>query len=321
MYQKENKDLYNRYVFSLLENGLGDEGYFMQFAQLIKKYGIVPKDIFPETFSSSNTYEINLILSRLLRKFYLELESNSNIKNVELLKKEYMEQAFTIITNVYGMPPKKFNFEYTDKTGKYHIDKDITPKEFYDKYIGVDLLNEYVEITSYQDEKIKYNTIYELEESSRISGEKDNITLNLPTKEFQELIMKQLKGNEPIYFYCSTTSKRVDGIWIDTMERYGEIFGIDLKLDKNSILKTNGITNCHCMIITGANIIDKKINKWKIENSWGNKVGNQGYYIATNDWVNTYVHRIVINKKFLDPKQLKILNEKPIKIEKWDEKF
>ncbi len=39
------------------------------------------------------------------------------------------------------------------------------------------------------------------------------------------------------------------------------------------------------MIFTGVNIIDKKITKWKIENNWGNKVGNQGYYIATNAWV------------------------------------
>ena len=105
------------------------------------------------------------------------------------------------------------------------------------------------------------------------------------------------------------------------MERYGEIFDLDLKLDRNSILKTNGITNCHCMIITGVNIIDNKITKWKIENSWGNKSGNQGYYIATNDWVKNYVHRIVINKKCLTPKQLEILEKNVIEIEKWDAKF
>lgn len=159
------------------------------------------------------------------------------------------------------------------------------------------------------------------DESSRISGKDNNITLNLSPKEFQKLIIKQLKAKEPVYFYCSTTSKRVDGIWIDIMERYGEIFGIDLKLDNNSILKTNGITGYHCMIITGANIIDNKITKWKIENSWGSKHGNQGYYIATDDWVKNYVHRIVINKKYLTTKQLDILNKQPINMEKWDAKF
>ena len=318
-YKKNNKNLYDRYVSSLLGNGITDGGYFTQFANLVSKYGLVPNSIFSETFSSSNTYEINQILSRLLRKYYLELEKFSGDENS--LKDKYMEKAFNIIASVYGMPPEKFNFEYTDKQGKYHIDKNITPKEFYDKYIGIKLLDDYVETSSYQDEKIKYNNVYIIDESSRISGKDNNITLNLSPKEFQSLIIKQLKAKEPVYFYCSTTSKRVDGIWIDTIERYGDIFGIDLKLDSNSILKTNGITNCHSMIITGANIIDNKVTKYKIENSWGSKNGNQGYYVATEDWVKKYVHRIVINKKYLTKKQLENLDKQPIKIEKWDAKF
>ena len=52
-----------------------DGGFFTGFSNLINKYGVVPKDNFPESFSSSNTYEINQILSRLLRKFYLDLEN------------------------------------------------------------------------------------------------------------------------------------------------------------------------------------------------------------------------------------------------------
>ena len=317
-YKKEGKDLYDRYVSSLLKDGMFDGGFFTGFSNLINKYGVVPKDNFPESFSSSNTYEINQILSRLLRKFYLDLENCTC--DEEQLKNKYLENVYFVIADFYGVPPEKFNFEYTDKDGNYHIDKELTPKEFYDKYIGIDLKHDYVEIISYQDKEFKYNNIYEIEETSIISGKEDNLFLNIPSKEFRNLIIKQLKNEEPVYFYCSTTSKRIEGVWTDLLKRYGDVFDIDLYLDRNSILKTNGITDCHCMLIKGVNVVDDKTDRWKIENSWGNKYGNKGYYVATDDWIDTYVHRIVINKRFLEKKHLEILKQNKIKMEKWKAK-
>lgn len=317
-YKKEGKDLYDRYVSSLLKDGMFDGGFFTGFSNLINKYGVVPKDNFPESFSSSNTYEINQILSRLLRKFYLDLENCTC--DEEQLKNKYLENVYFVIADFYGVPPEKFNFEYTDKDGNYHIDKELTPKEFYDKYIGIDLKHDYVEIISYQDKEFKYNNIYEIEETSIISGKEDNLFLNIPPEEFRNLIIKQLKNEELVYFYCSTTSKRIEGVWTDLLKRYGDVFDIDLYLNRNSILKTNGITDCHCMLITGVNVVDDKTDRWKIENSWGNKYGNKGYYVATDDWIDTYVHRIVINKRFLEKKHLEILEQDKIKMEKWKAK-
>lgn len=317
-YKKEGKNLYDRYVSSLLKDGMFDGGFFTSLSNLISKYGVVPKDNFPESFSSSNTYEINQILSRLLRKFYLELENCEC--DEDQLKNKYLENTYFVIADFYGIPPEKFNFEYTDKNGDYHIDKELTPKEFYNKYIGIDLKSDYVEIVSYQDEEFKYNNIYEIEETSKISGKEDNLFLDIPPEEFRSLIIKQLENKEPVYFYCSTSAKRIEGVWTDLLKRYGDVFDIDLYLDRNSILKTNGLTDCHCMLITGVNIIDDKIDRWKIENSWGSKYGNQGYYVATDDWVDTYVHRIVINKRFLEKKHLDILKQKKIKMEKWKAK-
>ncbi|MGN1311469.1 MAG: C1 family peptidase [Bacilli bacterium] len=37
--------------------------------------------------------------------------------------------------------------------------------------------------------------------------------------------------------------------------------------------------------------------------------------------MKNYVHRIVINKKYLTTKQLDILNKQPINMEKWDANF
>ena len=58
--------------------------------------------------------------------------------------------------------------------------------------------------------------------------------------------------------------------------------------------------------------------KWKIENSWGPKSGNQGYMMMTDEWFDEYTYEIVVDKKYLNKKLLKYLDTDPIKLEPWD---
>ena len=258
---------------------------------------------------------MNEILSRLIRKFYIELENGNKLVD------KYLNYAYKVLCSIYGTPTTNFDFAYRDSDGKYHIDKNLTPKKFYDKYIGIDLLDDYVTIYSYEDEKYKYNNLYRIEESSLIEGVKDSIVLNLKYEEIEKLMIKQLKNNEPVYINVSTTSKSVDGIWIDIMKRYGDILNIDLKLSNNDIIKTNGTTEEHAVIITGVLIINNEIKKWKVENSWGNMVGKNGYFVVEEEFIRNYLIGIVINKKYLTNKEKELLNKKPIEVSKWDYKF
>ena len=316
-YKEEGKGVYDRYVSDLLKTGFDDGSTFTEFKELVKKYGVVPKNMFSNSFNSNDTGELNDILSRLLRKFYLELEKN-DIKDI---KEKYLYDVYKILGSIYGIPKDKFDFEYKDKSGKYHLDEGITPKEFYDKYIGIDLDNDYIEIYSFKDDKYKYNNVYVLEDGNLISGSKGASVLNLNFKRVEELIINQLKNSEPVYFSSSTTTKYENGIWIDLMNRYSELFNIDLNMNNNEIIKTYGTMGEHSMVITGVSIINNKVNKWKLENSWGDKEGANGYFIAEEKFLNNYLISVVINKKYLNYEELDLLETKPITVSKWDYKF
>ena len=273
--------------------------------------------MFSNSFTSNDTGELNDILSRLLRKYYLELEKT---KNIDKLKDKYLNYVYKILGSVYGLPKDKFDFEYVDNNNEYHIDKNLTPKEFYDKYIGIDLDNEYIEIYSYKDSKYKLNKSYVLEEGSLISGTKGATVLNLDYKRLEELIINQLENNELVYFSTSTTTKYENGIWIDLMSRYTNLFDIDLNMNNNEIFRTYGTMGEHSMVITGVNT-NLKIKKWKVENSWGDKEGNNGYFVMEDKFLKNYLISAVINKKYLTLKELDILDTKPIEVSKWDYKF
>lgn len=312
-----DSDVYDRYVQDILKTGFDDGSNFSEFKVLVKKYGVVPKNIFSNSFNSNDTGELNDILSRLLRKYYLELE---NIKDVKDLKEKYLNYAYKVLGSIYGLPKDKFDFEYIDKNNKYHIDKGLTPKSFYDKYIGIDFDNDYIEIYSYKDDKYNYNKSYIIEEGSLISGSKRTSILNLDYKRLEELIINQLKHNELVYFSSSTTTKYENGIWIDLMSRYSNLFGIDLNMNNNDIYKTYGTMGEHSMVITGVNT-NSKFKKWKIENSWGDKEGDNGYFVMEDKFLKNYMISAVINKKYLSLEELDILSETPIEVSKWDYKF
>ena len=313
---RNKRDVYDRDTQSILMVGIEDGSNFSFFKGLVKKYGVVPKNVFTNSFSSNDTSELNDILSRLLRKFFLDLLDSNDI---EELKNNYLSKVYKILGSVYGVPCEKFDFEYVDSDNKYHIDKEITPKEFYDKYIGVDL-DDYIEVFSYKDNKYDYNNIYTLDDGDLISGKKGYPVLNLTFDRIESLIIKSLKNKEPVYFSSSTTTKYENGLWIDLISRYSNLFDIDLNMNGNDIFKTYGTKNEHSMVITGVNT-NLTFKKWKIENSWGDKEGKNGYFIMEEKFLKNYMISIVINKKYLNKNELSLLKNKPIIVSKWDCKF
>lgn len=305
-YKEEGKNINDKYVIDLLKTGFDDGSTYSEFKEIIKKYGIVPKNCFSNSIASTDTNELNDILSRLLRLYYLDDD-----------KEKYISYAYKVLGILIGLPKDKFDFEYKDKNDKYHIDKSITPNMFYDKYIKIDLDN-YIEIYPYKDNKYKTNKLYKLEEGNLISGLKDVCILSLNYNRLEELIITQLKNNELVYFSTSTSSKYLNGLWIDLLSRYSNFFDIDLNMNNNDIIKTYGTVGEHSMVITGLNTNKMK---WKVENSWGNKEGNNGYFVMEEKFLKNYIISAVINKKYLNKKELDILKTKPSLVSKWDYKF
>ncbi|HIY56578.1 MAG TPA: aminopeptidase, partial [Candidatus Tetragenococcus pullicola] len=68
----------------------------------------------------------------------------------------------------------------------------------------------------------------------------------------------------------------------------------------------------------GVDLIDDKPVKWKVENSWGDKFGDKGYFIMSDDWFDTYLYEVVINKKYVDDQSLKITKQPVENVAPWD---
>ena len=87
----------DRKVDWLLHNPIGDGGQFTGVSNLVMKYGVVPKEVMPETFQSNNTRNMRTILSLKLREYALALRNAKSDKAASNLKIEQLTEIYRIL--------------------------------------------------------------------------------------------------------------------------------------------------------------------------------------------------------------------------------
>lgn len=307
----------DRILDYLLSTGIQDGGQWDLFVNIVNKYGIVPKNAFPETYQSSNTYGIDNLLNKYIRKFAYEIRNEE--MDIQSRKEKCIKEIYSILCSCFGIPPKTFSFEYVDKDKNYHIVKDLTPMKFYQEIVEMDL-NNYVSIINSPTSDKPFNNVYTVDYLGNVAEGNEVLYLNLPIERLKELAVNQLKDGEAVWFGsdCGKDADGTDGVWDDFTFDIDTLFQIDSSMSKGAMLDTRESAMNHAMVITGVNLENENPTKWRIENSWGEKYGHKGYYVATDSWFSKYVYQIVINKKYLSEEEKNILNNERIRLKPWD---
>ena len=57
----------------------------------------------------------------------------------------------------------------------------------------------------------------------------------------------------------------------------------------------------------------------RVENSWGKKGTNDGYYTMTDEWFNEYMYEVVVHKKYVTPELIEAYNkDEMVELPLWD---
>ncbi len=301
--------------------GIGDGGQWDMMVSVVKKYGIVPKSIMPETFQSEGTRYFMHYMNMHLRKDAIKLRKiTSEGGDASARKNEMLAAYFKALCIAFGEPPKEFDFEYRDKDDEFHADYHLTPLGFYEKYVGIDL-SDYVSVINAPTADKPFYKTYTVKYLGNVIGGGIRY-LNLPIDELKELTIAQMKDGELVWFGsdCGKFADRKRGIWDPDSFRIGEIFGgMDFAMSKEQRLDYRDSAMNHAMVLCGVNLDENgKPNRWKIENSWGEDAGEKGYYVASDAWFDLLTYQVIINKKYLKEEWLRELQEEPIELEPWD---
>ncbi len=313
-----------RLVAHLLNDPVQDGGQWDMFSGILEKYGAVPKDAMPETFHSSNTAEMVSRLTCWLRKYAQILRSSHeegySMDELRRMKEEFLSEIYAILVKCLGEVPEKFDFEYRDKDKEFHKDENLSPREFFKKYIGWNL-DEKISLIHAPTADKPYGRAYTVKFLGTVKEARPICYINVPIEVLKDAAIKSIKAGAPVWFGCDVQqmSARKDGYMDMEMYNYDLTLGELPPFTKAQRLDYGESMLTHAMVFTGVDLdAQGQPIKWQVENSWGEDVGDKGMFSMSDAWFDEFNYQIMVEKKYVEPKWLKALDEPVIELEPWD---
>ena len=310
----------------LFQHPLSDGGTFTGVADIVSKYGLVPKEVMPETNSSENTSRMASLISLKLKEYGLQLRD----RIAEGAKPAVLEKEKTaMLGNIYrmlvlnlGVPPTEFDYVRRDAKGNPLETEHHTPMSFLEKYGDKQLLTNYVMLMN--DPSREYYKCYEIDYDRHRYDGKNWTYVNLPVEDIKEMAIASLKDSTMMYFSCDVgkflNSER--GLLDVKNYDYESLMGTTFGMDKKQRIQTFSSGSSHAMTLMAVDLNkDGKPVKWMVENSWGAGTGYQGHLIMTDDWFNEYMFRLVVETKYVPAKVMELFKQKTIRLPAWDPMF
>ena len=315
----------SRIVSQGLSYPLEDGGQWDMWVNLINKYGVLPQSEMSESFSTSQSSQMNKMISNKLREYASELrksfKNGESLDKIREMKNIMIDEVFKMLSMHIGTPPQKFDWQVRNKDKKFLRFKNLTPQSFFNEHVGLKL-DDYVCLINCPMDDKEYNKVYTVEHLGNVVEGRKIRYLNVTSKEMKDASIKSIKEDNPVWFGCDVGKyfHRNLGVMDINLFDYNSFYGSEFKMDKSQRLEYGQSMMTHAMLFTGVDLDENGHPlKWRVENSWGKKGGNKGYHIMTDDWFDEYNYEVVVHKDFISKELNEIFdNQEAIPLKPWD---
>lgn len=328
-----DQDVDSRLVQTLLHEPLSDGGQWDMVYNLVEKYGLVPQQLYPDSFNASSSGIINSIIFTKLREDALILRKllrtpSTTAEVLSSAKARMMKEIHTILTLTLGPPPpvdEEFVWEFADKAGKAKTVRS-TPKAF-----SEDIYSSNFRITSaaiakmvslVHDPRHDPLTLMTVDRLGNIVGGREITYINVDIATLKTACVAMLRAGLPVFFgsdvgkFSNSSSGIMDLQLID----YDLGFNVSLLgMNKAARLRTGESQMTHAMVLTAVHVDDAgQTVRWRVQNSWGTAAGSDGWFVMSDAWMDEFVYQAVIDPRFLGKEVRDVLKKEPVVLPLWD---
>ncbi|MFM7187617.1 MAG: C1 family peptidase [Armatimonadota bacterium] len=303
---------------------LNDGGQWDMFANLIDRYGVVPKRVMPETFSSSNSAVMNQHITQKLRReaqiLRDRIHSGASTEETRANKDAIVDDIYRMLTIHLGVPPTSFEWKWVDKENKFHTDGEITPQHFKDRYCPLDLHDKACLIHCPQASK-QIPAHYTVGFLGNVAGGREISYLNLPIETLKAAAVQMILDGKPVWFGCDVGKHLDRELGVLDLDLFDTelLYGTALLQEKAARLDYGQSLMTHAMVLVGVDLSPEgKPKQWRVENSWGEAVGEAGYLTMTDAWFDQYVYEVAVDKQYVSKDTLTLLETPATVLDPWD---
>ena len=312
-----DKPIDDERVRFFFKSPINDGGTYCGVVDLVAKYGLVPSEIMPETYSSDNTSKVASLLKSKLREFGLQLRDmvakGKSKADVKAEKTRMLATVYRMLALTMGEPPTEFTYAFKNKDGRTVTEaKKYNPVTFAAEILdGKPLKGSFIMVMN--DPRREYYKTYEIEYDRHTYDGTNWKYLNLPMEDIAKMAIASLKDGIKLYssYDVAKFLDRKRGYCDINNYDYGSLFGTTFGMDKAQRIMTydSGST------LTAVDLDkDGKPVMWKVENSWGPEYGHKGCLVMTDEWFNEFMFRLVIDKKYVPADIMKQYEQKPVMV-------
>ena len=287
------------------------------------KTRIVPKSSMKETESSANSARMNASLNYQTRQGAKRIRdayaSESGMVELRRIKDSVLKVVYDMLCIHLGTPPVEVDWQWKDKDGQFTRSGKLTPLEFAANYLQTDI-HDYVSLVHDPRESSPEGATFTVEYLGNVIDAPSIRYLNVDIQLMKDITLKMLQDGKPVWMGCDTGKQmhRDLGIWDADLFDYAAVYGTEFDLDKAARLEYHQTAMTHAMMFTGVDVVDGVPRRWRVENSWDDKVGNKGFFLMNDSWFAEYMFEIAVPKEYLPEELQKALELEPIVLPAWD---
>jgi bleomycin hydrolase len=268
MIELADRDIDDRTVAYLLGDPIGDGGQWCMAVNLIRKHGLVPKNAYPESQSSSETRWMNANLQDILRSSACELReilgsspSAESIARAKEHKEVRLADIWRFLCIHLGTPPETFSWSWKDKNGKYNRWRNGasgTPLDFCADFAGALSADESSGIASshfedyvclVHDPRNPFMQTYTVNYLQSVAGGPPVVYLNVDVDTMKDVTRRQLQAGLAVWMGCDVGKQfhRSGGVWDKDMFEYEALYGFKFGMSKANRLLHGQTLMTHAM--------------------------------------------------------------------------